>query len=355
MKKTIKVIIVTIAIIVLLALIFFVVDYNRVQKQERPIFCIQNPAGIINDGGTIEYFGLGYKVIDFHTLAGFDDIKIGTWLMDYNDFEQEMKEYEMKEYEMKIDTNNKKHYSKTIDETLIELDIPNTWNYEEMPKDEENDFYKYALKIYKDNDEQYAMLYVYNTMFGVCGTGRTSKNVILNNGKEATIGYYDGNNNWSDISFYKIDEYIAVINYGLVDSNAEEIIKIIKTINITNEQNDTKSNRTPDNVIIEVESTTIKPESVTITITDNNENQYGWGVEFRVQEKVNGEWKNLNYVSDDLPWIDIAYELGEDKQLTQKLDIEKYYGKLSNGIYRIVKPVYDNGYVDIYSNEFEIK
>ena len=108
-------------------------------------------------------------------------------------------------------------------------------------------------------------------------------------------------------------------------------------------------------VIIEFESTTINPESVTITITDNNENQYGWGIEFRVQEKVNGEWKNLNYVSDDLPWIDIAYELGEDKQFTQKLDIEKYYGKLSNGIYRIVKPVYDNGYVDIYSNEFEIK
>lgn len=127
----------------------------------------------------------------------------------------------------------------------------------------------------------------------------------------------------------------------------------VNTVN--HEQNDTKSNRTPDNVILEVESTTIKPESVTITITDNNENQYGWGVEFRVQEKVNGEWKNLNYVSDDLSWIDIAYELGEDKKLTQKLDIEKYYGKLSNGIYRIVKPVYDNGYVDIYSNEFEIK
>ena len=127
----------------------------------------------------------------------------------------------------------------------------------------------------------------------------------------------------------------------------------VNTVNY--EQNDTKSNRTPDNVIIEVESTTIKPESVTITITDNNENEYGWGVEFRVQEKVNGEWKNLNYVSDDLSWIDIAYELGEDKQLTQELDIEKYYGKLSNGIYRIVKPVYDNGYVDIYSNEFEIK
>ncbi len=127
-------------------------------------------------------------------------------------------------------------------------------------------------------------------------------------------------------------------------------------VDTTNQgQSNIKSNRNPNNVIIKVDNTTIKPESVSITITDNNENQYGWGVEFRVQEKVNGEWKNLNYISDNLSWIDIAYQLNEDKQLTQKLDIEKYYGKLSNGIYRIVKPVYDNGYIDIYSNEFEIK
>ena len=127
-------------------------------------------------------------------------------------------------------------------------------------------------------------------------------------------------------------------------------------VDTTNQgQSNIKSNRNPNNVIIKVDNATIKPESISITITDNNENQYGWGVEFRVQEKVNGEWKNLNYISDNLSWIDIAYQLNEDKQLTQKLDIEKYYGKLSNGIYRIVKPVYDNGYIDIYSNEFEIK
>ena len=127
-------------------------------------------------------------------------------------------------------------------------------------------------------------------------------------------------------------------------------------VDTTNQgQSNIKSNRNPNNVIIKVDNATIKPESISITITDNNEDQYGWGVEFRVQEKVNGEWKDLNYISDNLSWIDIAYQLNEDKQLTQKLDIEKYYGKLSNGIYRIVKPVYDNGYIDIYSNEFEIK
>ena len=94
MKKGLKILFIIIGIIIVLGIVFFVVDYNRVQKQEKPIFCIQNPAGIIKDGGTIEYFGLGYKVIDFHTLAGYDDIKIGSWFMDYNDFNEEMKEYE---------------------------------------------------------------------------------------------------------------------------------------------------------------------------------------------------------------------------------------------------------------------
>lgn len=104
MKKSLKVIGIVLGVIVILGIVFFVVDYNRVQKQEKPIFCIQNPAGIIKDGGTVEYFGLGYKVIDFHTIAGFDDIKIGTWFMDYNDFNEEMKVYEEK-YEEELNKN----------------------------------------------------------------------------------------------------------------------------------------------------------------------------------------------------------------------------------------------------------
>ena len=124
---------------------------------------------------------------------------------------------------------------------------------------------------------------------------------------------------------------------------------------IDNGQNDTELNRNTNNVTIEVDNTTISPESGTIIITDNNTEHFAWGIEFRVQKKVNEQWEDLEYVSDDLSWIDIAYEVNEDNQLTLKLDIEKYYGKLSNGIYRIVKPVYDNGYIDIYSNEFEIK
>ena len=60
---------------------------------------------MLADGGTIEYFGLGYKVIDFHTVAGFDDIKIGSWFMDYDDFKDEMQKYEMK-YGEEFQENN---------------------------------------------------------------------------------------------------------------------------------------------------------------------------------------------------------------------------------------------------------
>ena len=99
MKKGLKITVIILAIIILLTLIFFIIDYSRVKNEQRPIFCIPNLGGVIRDGGTIEYFGLGYKVIDFHTTAGFDDIKIGTWFMDYNDFMEEMREHEIEHKE----------------------------------------------------------------------------------------------------------------------------------------------------------------------------------------------------------------------------------------------------------------
>ncbi len=106
MKKILKAISIVLGIIIILGLVFFVIDYNRVKTNERPMFCIKNPAGAINDGGTVEFFGIGYKVIDFHTIAGFDNIKIGTWFMNYDDFYEEKKEYEMKfEDKLKNESN----------------------------------------------------------------------------------------------------------------------------------------------------------------------------------------------------------------------------------------------------------
>lgn len=94
MKKILKIIGVILLIIIVLGIIFFSVDYNLVKKQEKPIFCIKNPAGTIRDGGTIEYIGIGYKVIDFNTSNGYKEMKIGSWFMDYNDFNEEIQKVE---------------------------------------------------------------------------------------------------------------------------------------------------------------------------------------------------------------------------------------------------------------------
>lgn len=177
---------------------------------------------MLADGGTIEYFGLGYKVIDFHTLAGFDDVKIGSWFKDYNDFKEEMEAYEKK---------------------------------------------------YKEN----------------------------------------------------------------LSANEE-------------------NNSNLENVIMKVDSTTIKPTSISIIITNNNDNDIGYGEEYKIQKNINEEWKYL----DNLPntsWNDIAYIMKENSETTNKLNFENTYGELGKGTYRIIKTMFsENGKnTDIYSNEFEIK
>lgn len=90
MRKGIKVALIILGVIIILGLIFFAIDYNRVKNGENPIFCINTATA--NDGGTKEYLGLGYKVIDFNRLDGYDEVKIGTWSMKYEDFENEYNE-----------------------------------------------------------------------------------------------------------------------------------------------------------------------------------------------------------------------------------------------------------------------
>ncbi len=138
---------------------------------------------------------------------------------------------------VEIENNDYQKYTKTIDNVTLELNIPNEWNYKEIARNEENDFYKYALKLYKNNENQFVTLYIDDTPFSVCGTGLTTKNLILNNRQEANIGYFDENIRWwYYISFHKNPNIVVLNDSDLTNEDAEEVIEIIKTINITNEQ-----------------------------------------------------------------------------------------------------------------------
>lgn len=111
MKKVVKIIGVILGILILLGIIFFAIDYNRAKNNEQPLFCVRIDE--VNDGGSRIYLGLGYKVIDFNTLSGFNDVKIGTWFMKYEDFNDEIKKHD-EEY-------NKKQYLEENNISSIEI------------------------------------------------------------------------------------------------------------------------------------------------------------------------------------------------------------------------------------------
>lgn len=78
-------------------------------------------------------------------------------------------------------------------------------------------------------------------------------------------------------------------------------------------------NRAPENVTIEIDENTITTTSVSIIITDNNEAPYVWGVEFRIQKKVNEEWHDLKYITDTVAFRTIGYKINTKNQLTQNI------------------------------------
>lgn len=82
-KKANKIInIIFVVIMLLLALV--AIDVVCVSKYDKgPFFAI--PIHKYDDGGTKEYYGLGYKVIKYHQNQGRRDTVLGSWGLKYND------------------------------------------------------------------------------------------------------------------------------------------------------------------------------------------------------------------------------------------------------------------------------
>ena len=62
--------------------VFLTTDIIMLNNNNKPIFSIE--ILMYTDGGTKEYLGLGYKIIDYKKLGGYDGYKIGTWFMSYD-------------------------------------------------------------------------------------------------------------------------------------------------------------------------------------------------------------------------------------------------------------------------------
>ena len=135
-KKYKRIINIVFSIIVII-LLLIAIDIVAVAKfNVGPFFTI--PVHTYNDGGTKEYYGLGYKVIKYHQTQGRRDRELGSWSLKYKvepitfqavDFAIEFSGNEAKTYEKyyksfvriistleKVDTKNNKIYIGYLDE-----------------------------------------------------------------------------------------------------------------------------------------------------------------------------------------------------------------------------------------------
>lgn len=94
MKTFLKLLVAIIIAIIILAGVMFLIDCSSVKSGNIPVFAKE--IGVLNDGGTIEYTGVGYKIIDFNRLNGYDETKIGLWFMKYEDFKDEYRKFDNK-------------------------------------------------------------------------------------------------------------------------------------------------------------------------------------------------------------------------------------------------------------------
>lgn len=69
-------------------LIILVIDIVCIKEINRPFFMIRTST--LKDGGTKIYYGLGYKVIDYNVIDGYQGINIGSYFMKYNPSKYEM-------------------------------------------------------------------------------------------------------------------------------------------------------------------------------------------------------------------------------------------------------------------------
>ena len=82
-RKKIKLVINIIFILVMLSLTMIAIDIICVARYNKgPYFAINTKT--YKDGGSKEYYGLGYKVIKYNQIQGRRDIQLGTWDMPYS-------------------------------------------------------------------------------------------------------------------------------------------------------------------------------------------------------------------------------------------------------------------------------
>lgn len=285
MKKWIKTILITLLIIIIMGLIFFAIDYIRIQNNQKPIFCISFNSMIYSDGGTREYLGMGYKIIDFNKLNGYDEMKIGLWNMKYEDFKDEYEKLDKTDLIIESASIGENTYINAVEESKQIKDMIKNLTFSEETCDGLNN---YVITL--DNGETYG-LEVYDNVCHI--TSVDDGEAILTKEQSSTL-------------LNIIDKY------------------------------------TLKNVSLDIEDGTLTKYGATIVITDNNEIPYSYNEWYRIDKLDGGYWKEVQTIRDT-SFTDVGM-IVENNRIEENINWSTIYGALDGGEYRLVKRVYENGY-----------
>lgn len=158
---------------------------------------------------------------------------------------------------------------------------------------------------------------------------------------------YNSSSNEEEISDVKTDDKETQDKVLVLDSE-------YYNRDVNSEVPESKYGRSLEKATVEIVTGTLTKTSATIKISDKNEKTYEWGPGYRIQVKEGETWKNANILQDSVSFPDVKYSLDENGEMEELLNWVDIYGELTNGIYRIAKPLNDNGYLEAYSNEFTI-
>ncbi|HHT38120.1 MAG TPA: hypothetical protein GXZ95_01740 [Mollicutes bacterium] len=207
-KKRVKIMLVFLATIVVLGVIFGIVDYNRAKQNKAPLFAIRVNA--YYDGGSKEYYGLGYKVIECNTLSGDDSIHIGFYniKVDKNckngpiDFEKiNEKEVDNFDREHEIDQNINLNELNTLEQKAMIGKLIK----EKVNKDFVLDDYIVGTSEPEANDSIVHVIYDFN--FTIAGVRTNLAYSVFVNGERTKVeSIFDNTKGYNLISLKKENE-----------------------------------------------------------------------------------------------------------------------------------------------------
>ena len=172
-------------IAVLVITLLVVIDVLCVSKLNKgPFFAI--PVHTYDDGGTKEYYGIGYKVIKYNQVQGRRDLEIGSWSLKYN---VDPIYSEIVDLAIEFNNNEKESYKKYYKKLLIvsgslkEVDQENN----KIVMAYEDDGGKYSLDLVCDMETDKENLSILEPKYEISAMGTMVDYQYKGKNKVATI------------------------------------------------------------------------------------------------------------------------------------------------------------------------